>query len=241
MVKRAKPIPLYSALKKVERMMPLIRNDLLSALEVEAAMQSANDIVVGGDLEGEFYGAACYNTVSQTMGVYLCILIAKLFEVPGPRRGMSYTARLNEADFASIPLQVRLVSQKRIRAILASRADSMFPRGRPVSGVAREAAIAEAERLWRTTRESEASALRNVKAFRDHTLAHTLLRDRPHDIPKYEDLFRLIDAAREIFKCLSLAVAGDINDFEAAEMARYHLSAAFWRPALLAHKVASED
>lgn len=226
------------AVDRLDEMIRLINIDVQVALATEAALEAANNEVMG-DLKGvKFYGADCYNAVRQSMSIFLAITLAKLFETP-TLRGMSKGTRFNKSDVASIPLMIRLLKQKRCKAILRGRAADWTPQipqmtSRQIAACDRaiERAIESYEKLARTLAGRHAVA--KLKKFRDKVVAHTLLGVAIEAAPTYREMFLLLDVAREVTEQARLAINGIHVDLSDVEETLTEVSVAFWRPALLA-------
>ncbi len=80
------------AVDRLDEMIRLINIDVQVALGAEAALEAANNEVMGDLKDVKFYGADCYNAVKQSMSIFLAITLAKLFETPS-LRGMSKGTR----------------------------------------------------------------------------------------------------------------------------------------------------
>jgi hypothetical protein len=237
-----------AAIDRLDEMIPLITRDVEVALQTEAALESANEIVTG-DLSGaQFYGADCYNAVKLSMSLFLALTLAKLFETPSLRRGKSKSERLNKSDVASIPLMIRLLKQARCRKRLCSRAHNWKPTNVPeIHAKSCERAIDRAIDAYDQFRRTHAgrNAVAKLKRFRDKKIAHTLLdialtstptKGRPSKSapPLYRELFVLMDVARNVAEHARLAIAGIHIDLRESEEEHVNVARAFWRPALTA-------
>jgi hypothetical protein len=60
-------------------------------------------------------------------------------------------------------------------------------------------------------------------------------------MPKYEQLFLLMDVARDVVDHAKLAIRGDNLDLKEVEKERRRAANAFWEPALKAAIVAARD
>ena len=238
MTKKIKRLNLDEAVGRLDEMIRLVDIDVQVALRTEAALEAANQIVMGDLRDVKFYGADCYNAVQQSMAIFLAITLAKLFETPSLRR-MSKGTRFNKSDVASIPLMIRLLKQKRCRASLSKRASDWTPQipgmaSRNVASCERaiDRAIAGYEALRRTG--AGRAAVAKLKKFRDKVAAHTLLGSAIKAAPTYREMFLLADVARDVAEQARLAIAGVHVDLSDSEGSLLDVSKAFWRPALFA-------
>ena len=127
--KRIERLKLAEAIKRLDEMIPLIVRDVEVAIQVEAALETANALVMSDELKDvRFYGADSFNIAQQSMSNFLALVLAKLFETPGPRWGLAKSSRYNVSDVASIPLLVRLLKQTRCRKRLRDRARNWTPK-----------------------------------------------------------------------------------------------------------------
>lgn len=237
--KKAERLGLESALTRLDRMIELIKVDVEVGLGVEAALETANNLVMSDRLRGvQFHGADCYNAVSQSMGLFLAITLAKLFEIP-TLRGLSKATRYNRSDVASIPLMIRLLNQKRIRRRLRGRAMEWTPAAKYMSNKNADAcsrAIDRSVEAYRALRRQHAgrSAVAKLKKFRDKVLAHSLMGEALKARPIYRELFLLMDVARDVTQHARLAISGIHVDLKETEEILVDTSQAFWKPALYA-------
>ena len=239
MVKRPRQLNRATAISRVDEMIKLIQRDVQIAIEVKAAMEAANKIVIGDLRNVTYHGAECYNTVKQSMALFLALTLAKLFEFPIPRNNETRASRYNRSDLASIPLMVRLLKQKRCRTALLERARMWTPQLTGMGDIHAvscergiDRAIEAYDRIQRIPRGRKAIA--SLKAFRDKVLAHNLLGQALENTLLYNELFLLMDVARDVTQHAKLAILGDNLDLKDVEMERARMSEAFWRPALTA-------
>jgi hypothetical protein len=228
--KKVERLKLTEALDRLDAMIDLIYRDVLIAIEVEAALEMANEIVTGELRDVHFYGADCYSSVQQSMRLFLSLTLAKLFETPRPGRGN---------DVASIPLMIRLLKQRRCRRRLCNRARSWTPNltnSGELHARSVERSIDRAVEAYAKLRRTHAGrdAVAKLKKFRDKVLAHTLLVAALKATPLYRELFLLVDVARDVVQHARLAIAGADLDLLEHEEDHREMCRAFWRPALTA-------
>lgn len=227
------------AVLRLDAMMPLIEVEVRRALDMEAALEGANAVVLEHIKGTTLSGAECFNTVSVAATFTLALTVAKLFEQPKARGDGAPSRRLNKSDVASIPLMLRLLKQKQCGTVLVDRArrwTPQLPGMEPVNIVSCEHAIRDAVETYATHRRKKSNqiAITKLKKFRDKVLAHTLFHAAIKSAPKYADLFLLIDVARDVFEHASLAVRGMALDLKQTEEIAAKRAAEFWLPALLA-------
>ena len=227
-------ITLATAVQRLDEMVVLIEQDVRVGLSVEAALESANEIVSARISDyATYYGANCYNTVKDCMALYLALTLARLFD-PGARR-----FRPNKRDVASIPLLVRLLKQKRCRSALAKRARGWNPQlpslaDSNAAACEREidSAILTYEKLRRTHKGRRAAL--TLKEFRDKKLAHSLMGAVLKALPQYQQLFLLMDVARDVTNHAKLAILGNNLDLTDVEKQKMQEAEFFWERALAA-------
>jgi hypothetical protein len=222
-----------TAVQRIDEMVRLIEENALLGLDIKAALIPSNEIVVSDIRQSEIVGAGCYNTLKYCMALHLALTLARLFD-PGARRNDA-----NRMDIASIPLLVRLLKQKRCRAILVARARRWtphMPRLADAHAAACERAIDGAIQAYaklRATPDGRKSA-ETLKNFRNQKLAHSLIGTVLKELPRYSQLLLLMDVARDVANHTTLAVRGDNLDLKEIEIERHREACKFWKPALKA-------
>jgi AbiU2 len=231
-----------AAVQRLNDMIPLIEQNVRIGLEVEAALEVANDIIkpyTGVPIGG----AQCYNTVKSCMALNLALTLARLFDPAGEwefprsrtRKRSNKWKHPNKSDVALIPLLVRLLKQKRCRAVLVEEARNWTPgfmedQQATCCAAAIDDAIAAYAQL-RNTREGR-SALETLRQFRNKKLAHTLMGAVLGSLPRYDQLFLLMDVARDVTEKADLAIRGRNLSLSDLERIRRHGANCFWRPAI---------
>lgn len=238
--KRIERLKAADAINRLDKMIPLIIRDVEIAIQVEAALETANALVMGDDLRDiKFYGADSFNIAQLSMSNFLALVLAKLFETPGQRWGLSKPSRYNRSDVASIPLMMRLLKQKRCRKRLLDRALQWTPQLRhsgELHAKSVDRAINKAVDIYTNLRRTHAgrSAMAKLKLFRDKVIAHTLFGVALASTPTYRELFLLMDVARAVAEQARLAIEGIHVDLQETEAEQASVARAFWRPALIA-------
>lgn len=222
------------AMDRIEKMLPLVLENVQLAMRLHAALETGNDVIGGmrkaGSGDPRWYGANSYNTISLSITLTLALTLAKLFDL-GTR-----SRKPNKRDVASIPLLLRLTKQKRCRNVLCARARDWGP-DKSFAASNEATALQELDAAWATY-----AALRNnykgrkaattLKMLRDKKLAHSLIDANLYLLPRYEDLSFLLEVAMAIGSHLRLAINGEnwtASDFheEACRQGK-----AFWLPAI---------
>jgi len=229
--KKAVVIARDVAVRRLDEMIALIVENVEIGLGVQAVLESANAIVQADYKGGDSYTAHCYKAIQNCVALNLALTLARLFD-PGAR-----AFHPNKRDVASIPLMTRLLAQKRCRKVLAERAKRWTPN---LSGMEQvhaetcekqiEAALKSYAELRRTKEAQD--AVGTLRRFRDKKLAHSLMNVMLDALPRYDQLFLLMNIARDVAGHAKLAIQGDSLDLADVEQERRRQADAFWRPAL---------
>lgn len=214
---------------RVDNMAELIEQNVTSAMYIECALVAANNLI-GENKSNVLNGAGCYNHgVKQSLLLTLAMTLARLYDEGTQSR------HFNTRDVASIPLLARLLKQKRCRTVLMERA-RLWTRGIPHFEATQVAACARAiDRALAanaTLRRSHAArqAVKKLKDFRDKELAHSLMEKLVEAVPTINDLFLLMDVARNFSEDAIFAVKGLHHDLNQREEIRLKEARAFWMP-----------
>ena len=239
---KAIPLPKKKAIEVADHMLTHIERELYWALEIEASMEAANEVIQGGLKGKKFYGANTFNVVSNALAVELSLVVAKLFEIPLARRGKSIVDRHNKSDVASIPMLVRLLKQKRCRNHYASMSEEWgFGIGH-LNGSPSKVLQTLDKLVWRYGHARRNRrfqlALARVKDFRNNRAAHALMNQPAH--PIYADLHLMVDLARDTLQDLRLVMRGENVDLLEREEIRRAEAAHFWSVSLNAAVAADE-
>lgn len=235
MGKKKKParISTTDAITRLDKMMPILHQNVVNALRIEATLEAGNE-VVGLMPDKQFPGADAYNAIKQSLSFDLAMHLARLYDVGNRSRPV------NKRDVASIPLAVRLLRQKRCQTLLKARARNWLPHNRTFASVFENdcaKALERASRGYSSTFKGPfgRSGLKTLKVFRDTFLAHSLMTDRDAK-PIYNQLFRLTDCARDFVEDASLAISGENSLLKDHEELFKEEAMKFWRIALLGEK-----
>jgi len=217
-------------------MVELVEREVRIGLEVRASLETANDLI--RKLHGKPYLAAgCVDSIQGSQAMHLALTLAKLFEMPRPRNGETHARRYNRSEAASIPLLIRLIRQRRVRAHFASAARRWTPQIPEFADKhARDSldAFDRAIESYASFCGSRAgrSAILRLRSFRNKLLAH-LLVTRPSQVRStYRDIFLLLTAAQEVVEHSALAINGHNLDLGAYERDKVLRAKAFWEVSL---------
>ncbi|WP_133123845.1 hypothetical protein [Phyllobacterium zundukense] len=218
------------ALGRVNDMTTRLEEDVKSALWIEASMEAANAFVIS-DKDRPYHGAETYNAVAQSMMLTLAVTVSRMFD-----KGRKLT-HPNKRDVASIPLLIRLLRQKRCKDALIERARVWTPASMELESMHVrdcEKAIDRAIRAYHSlsTTGRGRHAIAKLKQLRDYRIAHHLMKVPDRKLPTYDNLFVLVDTARDVMNAAILAVKG--VDTSLKEFEKMHRKEAdrFWEAAL---------
>jgi hypothetical protein len=228
------------AVDRIRKMSDGVVEDVEEALALQTALEAGNDTIReirGSGPPLSFYGAHAYEAIKRGLTISLALTLAKLFDpatlyvsrAKNGRRGS-----VNKSDIISIPLLLRLLKQRRCQAFLGREARGWNAAlghavNRATAISAANAAVAAYADFRRT--QKGRSAARILKTFRNHHLAHRLL-DKRAPLPRYRDLFLLLEVAARVAEKARLAVTGVSWDVEeSGDVWKTHCKA-FWGPAL---------
>lgn len=216
----------------VDEITKALENDIRSALQIKSALEAANAIIASDPVK-KYHGAETYNLVKQCLILTLAQAVARMFDTPSAR------FHRNASDKATVLLLTGLLRRKRVRIALIDRArewtgfNEDFYMRDCADGIDR--AIAEAVRFGRST--SLRHSLRRLRSLRDTRLAHLLIDNgrqtaKSVALPTFDDVYKLLDVAREVMDGASLAVNGRSPALEGYENAYRDSAEVFWTKAL---------
>jgi hypothetical protein len=214
-------------LRRVEEILRLLDTNVHIAMAVEAAMESANELIKGRP-PIETYTGHAYKTISDSLAMWLAITLARIYDI-----GKKHPK--NRQDKASIPLLLHLLGQRRCQGILLLRARNWTPRMNDIHEKTCRGAIQGALSAYASMAKTTAGrrATDRLRQFRDRRLAHTL-RQKTDALPTYSDLFLLVATARAVLQHATLAIDGRHFDLDAQQREYRNQADAFWAPALSA-------
>lgn len=222
------------ALDRIQKIVPMLRHDVETAILSHEVMEAHNEIVPRG-LEGQHTDLVhTYGAIQNALVLKLAMDVARVFDV-------SARYPVERQDMASIPVLGMLLDVVGVVDELTATASSWVPgiewagdndgdRSAEVEAAAMEilgdeqtadretckTALAEFANLANGLSDptsAEAAALSRVRGFRNRRLAHTLFKKEPDAYPKYEDLTLLLEKAKTAARLSSLAVEGLHVDF----------------------------
>lgn len=214
-------------------MVPLVESEIRLALSIEASVETANNLV-RAQYPNLHQGADGYNEINRALTLFLALSAAKLFERPAPRRKETPAERDLRSDVASIPLLINLLREPAHQQELIADARQWTPTLADAQAAACSRAINDAISAFAFC-ETDAGkvVLAKFKDLRDKVVAHTLTAALGA-LPTYDDLFRLIDIARDVFGNASLAVLGRYIDLTHHEKRMIDAATDFWTPSFAA-------
>ena len=231
--KRRITITTSEALRRLDKMSPIIFRNVQNAIWIEATMEAGNDIV-GSMPNRSFPGAGAYNRIMKSLAYDLAMHLARLYDIGARHR------RPNEKDIASIPLAVRLLRQRRCKRVLCLRARDWITYDASLNDVFENSclqAIEQASEIYSRAVSGSIGrdGLRILKEFRDNFVAHSLMNEADAN-PLYHHLFYLTDCARDFVEHARLAIEGKDEDLRKHEAIFVDDARRFWRMALLGER-----
>lgn len=230
--RRRKPVTITrgEAVRRLGGMVRAIHRDVAIALAAEAALETANAIIVATpDIERP--GAVTYETVAQSLVLNLAMSLARLYDTGSRLR------HPNRRDLASIPLIARLLRQKRCQNELARQArhwTPQYPHFADSQEAACRKAIGEALSAFDRLRNDRTgrAAVRRLRQMRNKVLAHSYMDEIIVAMPTYDQVFLLADVARDVAAGAMLAIDGRHIDLAEFEQGRVEQAKLFWEHAL---------
>ncbi|MGE7473263.1 hypothetical protein ACQKLX_27800 [Bosea sp. NPDC003192] len=228
--KKRSTITRSEAVRRLGVMLKAINSDVEIVLGAEAALEEANSIVraTGGVKRP---GVATYNVIAQSLTFNLAMSLARLFD-PGSKR-----FKPNDRDLASIPLIVRLLRQKRCQDALARAARDWIPH-MPSIADGQEAACRKAAKdaiaaFDAARRDPQGRrGIARLRGMRNKVLAHSFMDEVYIAMPTYNQLFRLVDCARDVLAGALFAIDGENAALVEIEALNRKYSKEFWQYAL---------
>lgn len=231
--RKRKTLTVIEAIARVNTMIERIDVDVRTGSRVEQVLEEGNKIVGCIPVKNNSH-AATYNCIKQSLVMNLAMTVARLYD-NGSRR---FSA--NDKDIASIPLMIRLVKQKRCqKKIIETAFKNWFPvdtsehfknKSRDDAKRAIEKAIQIYEERVSSARHRHYKTL--LKRLRDSELAHSKLEEYLDRKPTYNQLFHLMDAARDITELVALAVRGNNIYYSELVVSMNSNANKFWNKAL---------
>jgi hypothetical protein len=237
--KKATRLGARKAIQRLDDMLPLLERDVGAAIRMHAMWSAGNSVVGELELHGTSGSRAyAYETLQLSLVNSLALTLAKLYELPRPKKWQSPSARHNASDVASIPLMIRLLKQTQCRKALLERARlwtphimSLAPSHLRLCEEKIDSAIERFALLRRRKRDQ--LAMIKLKNTRDRAIAHTLLLDRRvAKAPTYRAAFLQLIFAKGICEDAAMAIGGSEKKLGAGYRRTMDSFRDFWRAAL---------
>jgi hypothetical protein len=222
------------ALRRTDRICPLLARDTWVALRARVALAAANKVVSREEFNRASKFGDTYNVVQNTMLIMVALSIARVFDVSDPSR-----YPVERQDKASVPVLAHLLMREDVQQRLMFRARSWTPQltdGAKLGEDACRDAIAsalDAYKRFETSIDAQ-SAQNRLRQFRTRRLAHSLFDQEPDALPQINDVFLLANAAREFVRCAVLAIEGKDRRLDREEAIKWPIDFEFWDIALSA-------
>lgn len=226
-------LPTSDKILRIERMVEAIFQNIRFGLRTEAALESANDIVLGDERlqHGKVRGHQCYDAVRESMAMHLALILSRLYDGWAPHNPET------KKDVNSIPLMLGFIREADVRKELGDRARRWVPLSNDFADEQEkscfdniDASIREYDRFSESPEGKR--GLSSLKEFRNCVLAHSLqkqMRTRP---PIYGDLFLLMKVAAIIGEHAHFAIRGHNNGLTRQAEIDRAVSDEFWKRAL---------
>lgn len=235
--KRVRPLSKVDALARLQLTFEALKNEVAMALRTKAVLEAGNTLIRDRYSGVQFDGADCYNALKMNAEVALVLSLSKLYELPRPRGGATSASALNRSDIASIPTLLWLLRQKRCRAHFIAFAATGWGHG--AMGMAATwkdnciEALTKIDNIAPLLRSRAGrEAHQTLSRYRDDQIAHLYYRSRERLPNRYEEIFLLLDVARDLVEQTSLALHGINIDLEEREQIWLDSAKSFWEPAL---------
>jgi len=224
------------ALRRVRLIVPMLRNDVRTAVLSHSVMEAANEIIPPGLKEIDCAFVGTYNAIQNALTLKLALDVARIFDVSDPnryppeqqdkasvqvlvallRRPDICSSLEKEAEFWTAEIEHvgadKDISSELIHSALISNKVELRLRNREYCSRTIAELLDFSERLS-LTEMPECGALARVRDFRNRRLAHSLFDKAPDEIPRYEDLNILVDMAKKVAELASMVTGGLNIDF----------------------------
>lgn len=221
--KPATPISTETALDRITSIVPMLATDVRIALAVYATMEAGNKIIAERLGDRPRPGADTFNLIQNSLTMRLAIEVAKIYD-------HTKAFPLDAQDKASIPVLAHHLSRSDVRAVMIGRARGWMPRFPGMEASHAEACSKALDIVtgWRLQLgEAGVAALARVRDLRNRRLAHSLFDRDPEPLPRYQDLFDLLQHAREVTEA-ALAVLGEPADLTSDQEVADDHAERFW-------------
>lgn len=220
------------AVRRVRLITPMLRDDVQTAIVSHAVLEASNTILPKGLAGVTTPFVDTYNAVQYALTMKLAMDLARIFDLSAGTRFPP-----EEQDKASIPVLAALMSRPDVQDAFENEAADWLPGVEHIIGDRNAVPADVLEGVLKTLEDDhrsgdraafrkasasflavaaklvvdgsdEKGALVRVREFRNKRLAHSLFDKEPDQLPKYSDLYLLLDIAKEAAKFALLAVEG---------------------------------
>ena len=201
-------ISVEKAVLRVRKIVPMLTDDVRRALALHTAMETANEMLPTAMKGVHVLGAETYNLTQNALMLKLSMDAARIYDWTANRS-------VDEQEKASIPVLHALLAREDVRDFFLAEARQWTTYSQDAQVKACDAALGRiaraGEELQQPNSELE-GALRRVRQFRTQRLAHMLFDKEPEQLPSYNDVFKLILAAKPVVKAARLAIEGSSTE-----------------------------
>jgi hypothetical protein len=234
MPKKTDPLDTEEALRRTDRICPLLARDTWVALRARVAVEAANETVSREEFNRPSKFGDTYNVIQNSLLITVALSIARVFDLSDTEQ---YPAE--RQDKASVPVLAHLLMREDVQQRLIVRARSWTPQlndGAKLGEDACRDAIASALDVYKTfeTSSDAQDAQNRLRQFRTRRLAHHLFDKEPDALPHINDVFLLANTASEFVRCTVLAIEGKERHLDREQAIKWPIDFEFWGLALSA-------
>ncbi len=228
------------AMRRVQRIMPMLAADTWYALRIRSAFSSANDEIWELDINEKMEFGDTYNVIANALHLTAALAVARVFDVSDPKK-----YPIEQQDKASIPVLAHLLMRSDVQETLfAGASDWKSGLGAKVDQADCRAAIDRALEVYEHFEQHEGhrEAFTRIRKVRDARLAHHLFDKVPmaDELPAYNELFLLADTAAQFVRAAMLAIEGRDQDLRDQEAIKLSMDRRFWHICLSALQTAED-
>jgi hypothetical protein len=229
------------AMRRVQRIMPMLAKDTWHALRIRSAFSSANEEIWELDINKKTEFGDTYNVVTNALQLTTALAVARVFDASNPEK-----YPVEQQDKASIPVLAHLLRRSDVQeALLAKASDWRSGLGAAADQADCRAAIDRALEVYEHFEQDRGrqEAFDRLRKMRDARLAHHLFDKVPagDDLLAYNELFLLADTAVQFVRAAMLAVEGRDQDLGDQEAIKWRIDRRFWHICLSALQSAEDD
>lgn len=220
------------AIRRVQRILPLLATDTWHALRIRSAFSAANDEIWEQQVNGKTSFGDTFDVVTNALQLTAVLAVARVFDVSNPER-----YPIEQQDKASIPVLAHLLMRSDVRnALLEHATNWQSGLGTASDQADCRAAIERASEVYEHFEQSKEhqEAFTRLRKIRDARLAHHLFDKVPtiEELPAYNELFLLADTAAQFVRSARLAIEGHDRDLRDEEAIKSRMDREFWRVCL---------